>query len=206
MASHKVRAHAELYTGLVEVGVGLIPGACGTLNMLKRALENVPVERNLVFDRLPYIARTFMTIGTAVVATSALDAQRLGFLRKSDAVHFDRGTLVTAAKADVIHMHDAGFTPALPADDLWLPGPDGAAAIGQMLYSMEVAGQISAHDRLVGKKLAYVLTGGNCDGRRPTTEQEVLDLEREVFLSLCGEELSLARIQHMLQTGKPLRN
>jgi 3-hydroxyacyl-CoA dehydrogenase len=202
----KVRAHAELYMGLVEVGVGLIPGAGGTLELLKRHLEHVPVARDLTFDRMPYIARTFLSIGTAKVATSALDAQNLFFLRDSDGITFDRARLVSDAKADVLHMTATGYRPPLDANDLYLPGPDGAAIIDAMLYSMETAGQISAHDRLIGQRLARVLTGGDSDGRTPVSEQAILDLEREVFLSLCGEELTKARIMHMLNTGKPLRN
>ena len=206
LGADRIRAHAELYMGLVEVGVGLIPGAGGTLELLKRHVEDVPVERDLVFDRLPWVARTFMAIGTAKVATSAFEARDLRFLRQRDGITFDRSRLVHDAKADVIHLASTGYRPDPPCENLYLPGPDGAAAIGALLYSMEISGNISAHDRLIGNKLARVLTGGDTDGRTPVTEQAVLDLEREVFLSLCGEELSKARIMHMLQTGKPLRN
>lgn len=147
-----------------------------------------------------------MAIGTAKVATSAFEARDLRFLRQRDGITFDRSRLVHDAKADVIHLASTGYRPDPPCENLYLPGPDGAAAIGALLYSMEISGNISAHDRLIGNKLARVLTGGDTDGRTPVTEQAVLDLEREVFLSLCGEELSKARIMHMLQTGKPLRN
>jgi 3-hydroxyacyl-CoA dehydrogenase len=206
LGADRVRAHAELYMGLVEVGVGLIPGAGGTLELLKRHLEDVPVERDIVFDRFPWVARTFMAIGTAKVATSAHEALDLRFLRQRDAITFDRAQLVHDAKADVIHLASTGYRPDPDCDNLYLPGPDGAAAIGALLYSMETAGHISAHDRLIGDKLARVLTGGDTDGRKAVSEEAVLELEREVFLSLCGEELSKARIMHMLQTGKPLRN
>ena len=206
LSADRVRAHGELYMGLVEVGVGLIPGAGGTLELLKRALANVPVERDLTFDRMPFIARTFMAIGTAKVATSAMEARTLGFLRDSDNITFDRARLVSDAKADVLHMVETGYVSRPDADDLILPGPSGAAVIETMLYSMHTAGYISEHDRLVGKRLARVLTGGDTNGQKPVTEQQVLDLERETFLSLCGEEKSVARIQHMLNTGKPLRN
>lgn len=206
LGADRIRAHAELYMGLVEVGVGLIPGAGGTLELLKRHLEDVPLERDIVFDRLPWVARTFMAIGTAKVATSAHEALDLRFLRQRDAITFDRAQLVHDAKADVIHLAATGYRPDPDCDNLYLPGPDGAAAIGALLYSMEMAGHISAHDRLIGNKLARVLTGGDTDGRKAVSEEAVLELEREVFLSLCGEELSKARIMHMLQTGKPLRN
>ena len=206
LGADRVRANSELYMGLVEVGVGLIPGAGGTLELLKRVLENVPVEKDLTIDRLPHIVRAFLAIGMGKVSTSAHEARRLGFLRPTDNITFDRERLVADAKADVLHMSETGYSSPLPADYLILPGKDGAAAIGAMLYAMETAGQVSAHDRKIGNKLARVLTGGDANGRDPVSEQTILDLEREAFLSLCGEELTLARIQHMLKTGKPLRN
>ena len=206
LAADRVRAHAELYAGLVEVGVGLIPGAGGCLELLKRHVEVVPVDKQLTFDRLPFIMRAFLSIGTAKVATSAFEARKLGFLRDSDEISFDRGTQVADAKADVLHMAATGYTPRRDCDTLILPGKDGFAVIDASLYAMQVAGQISAHDRVVGQRLATVLTGGDTDGRKALSEQQVLDLEREAFLGLCGEKLSQDRIMHMLNTGKPLRN
>lgn len=207
MGADRVRAHSELYMGLVEVGVGLIPGAGGTLELVKRAVEDLPAsDPMLVFDRTNFVARTFMTIGTAKVATSAFEARELGFLRRWDAISFDRATQVEDAKADVLHLAATGYSPEPDADNLVLPGPNGAAVIQANLYGMETAGYISAHDRLIGNKLARILTGGDTDGRKAVSEQSILDLERETFLSLCGEELTKARIMHMLNTGKPLRN
>lgn len=206
LGADRVRAHAELYMGLVEVGVGLIPGAGGTLELLKRNLAPIPVRKDIVFDRLPFIQKTFLAIGMAQVSTSAFEAQEAGFLRPQDGITFDRDQLVNDAKQDVLHLAQTGYSPEPDATNLILPGRNGAAAIEAALYAMNVAGQISDHDRLIGKKLAYVLTGGNTDGRRALSEVEILDLEREVFLSLCGEEKTLERIKHMLNTGKPLRN
>jgi 3-hydroxyacyl-CoA dehydrogenase len=206
LAGSAVRAHAELYMGLVEVGVGLIPGAGGTLELLRRRLEHVPLRNDIVFDRLPFIQDVFLSIGMAKVATSAFEARDSGFLRDTDGISFDRTTQVEDAKADVLRLAATGYVPPRDADFLILPGRNGAAVIEAALYSMELGGQLSAHDRLIGKKLARVLTGGDTDGRSPTSEQKVLDLEREAFLSLAGEEKTLARIQHMLNTGKPLRN
>lgn len=206
LGADRLRAHSELYMGLVEVGVGLIPGAGGTLELLKRNLENVPLDRDLVFDRTSFIARTFTAIGMAKVSTSAFEARELGFLRSRDAITFDRSQLVNDAKQDVLHLASTGYRPQPEADYLYLPGPNGAAVIEASLYQMNVGGFISEHDRLIGKKLARVLTGGDTDGRRAVTEQEILDLERETFLSLCGEEKTLARIQHMLTKNRPLRN
>ena len=205
LGADKIRAHAELYMGLVEVGVGLIPGAGGTLELLKRHVTQVPREKGITFDNMPWIAKTFMAIGMAKVSTSALEAKKLGFLTDKDAISFDRASLVSDAKADVLHMAQTGYRPAVDAE-LYLPGPAGAAVIELQLYSMAEGGHISAHDRLIGNKLARVLTGGDTDGSRAVSEQHILDLEREVFLSLCGEEKTIARIQHMLTTGKPLRN
>ncbi len=209
LGADAIRAHAELYMGLVEVGVGLIPGAGGTLELLKRNLENVPdndPRNGIIFDRVPYVAKTFMAIGMAQVATSAYDAQATGFLRPSDNVTFDRSRLVADAKADVLHLASTGYAPKPDAENLYLPGKNGAAVIELSLYSMQEGHHISEHDRLIGSKLARVLTGGDTNGLRAVSEQEVLDLEREAFLSLCGEEKTKARIEHMLKTGKPLRN
>ena len=194
--------------GLVEVGVGLIPGAGGTLETLKRCLENVPNDKDapLTIDRLPFVAKAFMNIAMAKVATSAAEARKMGYLRPSDAVSMDRTRLVEDAKHDVLHLANTGYVPKADADYLILPGKDGAAAFAANLYAMRTGGYISAHDEKIGNKLAHVLTGGNTNGQRACTEQEILDLEREAFLSLCGEELTLARIQAMLSTGKPLRN
>lgn len=206
LGADAIRAHAELYMGLVEVGVGLIPGAGGTLELLKRRLEVVPLRNDITFDRMPYVQDVFMSIGMAKVVTSAFEAKDAGFLRASDGISFNRDNLVADAKADVIHLAATGYAPPRDSDTLILPGRSGAAVLEAGLYAMEVAGQISAHDRHIGKKLARVLTGGDTDGRTAVAEQTILDLEREAFLSLCGEQKTLERIQHMLNTGKPLRN
>jgi len=206
MGADRIRSHAECYMGLVEVGVGLIPGAGGTLELLKRHVEDIPREKGLVFDNTSYVAKAFLAIGMAKVSTSALEARQIGFLRSRDAITFDRARLVDDAKADVIHLAATGYRPDPDCDNLYLPGRNGAAVIELSLYAMHEGGQISDHDRLIGQKLARVLTGGDTDGRTALTEQQVLDLEREAFLSLAGEEKTLARIQNMLTTGKPLRN
>ncbi len=206
LGADKIRAHAELYMGLVEVGVGLIPGAGGTLELLKRRLENIPLRNDITFDRMPFIQDTFMSIGMAKVCTSAFEARDAGYLRATDGITFNRENLVADAKADVIALASTGYAPPRDADYLILPGRNGAAVIEAGLYAMQLGGAISAHDRLIGGKLARVLTGGDTDGRTAVTEQQVLDLEREAFLSLAGEPKTLERIQHMLNSGKPLRN
>ncbi len=203
MGANAIQAAAELYIGLVEVGVGLIPGGCGTLNLLKRWFGPFADEKDV--NPLTFIQRTFMAIGMAQVATSAEEAREKGFLRATDGVTLNRDHLLHAAKARVIGMADAGFRPPRPAN-LRLPGPDGAATIDMLLYSMEQNHQISAHDRLIGKKLGRVLTGGDTSTAATVSEQHILDLEREAFLSLCGEEKTQARIQYMLTNNKPLRN
>lgn len=196
----------ETYIGLVEVGVGLIPGGCGTLNMLKRVLHGIPVKAPMI-DRLPLIQRAFEAIGMAKVATGAGEAFDVGFGRASDQIAGNRDTRINDAKRTARYLADQGYTPPLPAQNLVLPGPDGAAAISLAVYGMQLSGFISEHDRFIATKLASVLCGGaSADGKRAVSEQEVLDLEREAFCSLVGEKKSLERMQYMLMNNKPLRN
>jgi len=201
---HGTRMHcaAETYMGLVEVGVGLLPGAGGTKEMLVRALANVSKESTV--DRLPFIQRAFETIGMAKVATGAGEARKLGFLREFDTFAIDGESRIEGAKRIALQLVANGYRPPLPPDNLVLPGADGRAAFELALYAMKLAGQVSVHDALIGKRVAHVLCGGESGG--VCTEQQILDLEREAFMSLVGEEKSQARISAMLMTGKPLRN
>jgi 3-hydroxyacyl-CoA dehydrogenase len=141
----------------------------------------------------------------AKVATSAEEAREAGFLLAQDGISMSRDALLADAKARALGMADAGFMPPRPTTFL-LPGKSGAATIDMLLYDMELNHQISEHDRKIGKKLATVLTGGDTSPQAPVSEQQLLDLELEAFLSLCGEEKTQARIMHMLEKGKPLRN
>jgi 3-hydroxyacyl-CoA dehydrogenase len=204
MAADRMLVAQECYMGLVEVGVGLIPGGCGTLNLLKRMLRPIPAKSNV--DRFPFIQRVFENIGMAKVATGAGEVFNFGFATERDAIAMNRDTRIADAKRLARYMADQGYTPSRPADYLVLPGSAGAAAIDLFVYGMKLSGHASDHDHLIAQKLAHVLCGGDTDGRTAVTEEHVLDLEREAFLSLVGEEKSIARIQHMLMKNKPLRN
>ena len=203
MGANAIQAAAELYMGLVEVGVGLIPGGGGNLQLLRNLYGPFATDRD--FDPLPFLKKMFLTIGTAKVATSAEEAREIGFLQRQDGITLNRDFLLSDAKARVLGMADSGFRPPRPTH-FRLPGRSGAATVDMMLYDMQVNNQISEYDRHIGQKLAHVITGGDVSAFAPVSEQHLLDLEREAFLSLCGEEKTQDRIAAMLETGKPLRN
>ncbi len=196
-----VQAHAELYTGLVEVGVGLIPGGGGTKELLFRFMQDLtPYEEADPFEA---VKRAFRLIALATTSTSALEARRLGLLRDHDRITMNRAYLLGDAKARVLDLAP-GYVAPLPRTTRAL----GREAIGNLYYALfafKEGGQASDHDVRVGREIAYVLCGG--DGPpRTVTEQDVLDLEREAFLRLLGTNETQERIAHMLKTGKPLRN
>ncbi len=198
----RVRASAETYIGLVEVGVGLVPAAGGTKEMYLRMLERWSGTDNL----LPPVRAAFETIGMAKVATSAREAQQMGFLRDTDGITMNRSRLLADAKQTVLGMARAGHDPGRPLTDIPVMGEAGMGTLQVGLYNMFDARFISEHDRLIGEKLANILCGGPLTGTQTVSEQYLLDLEREAFLSLCGERKTLERVQHILKTGKPLRN
>jgi 3-hydroxyacyl-CoA dehydrogenase len=202
-ACSAVQASAETYSGLVEVGVGLIPGGAGTLNMLWRALESVPEGTNVI--PFEFVAQTFKNIALAKVATSADEAKAFGYFRKTDGVSFDRARQLTEAKARAIGLAASGYHAPAPRA-YRLPGESGIATLQMMIDTLVAGGQASAHDALIAGKLATVLCGGNGGASREVTEDEMLELEREVFVSLAGEPKSLERMQFMLINNKPLRN
>jgi 3-hydroxyacyl-CoA dehydrogenase len=199
-----VRAAAETYMGLVEVGVGVVPAGGGCKEMLLR-------WQALVREGGPFAAsrHVFEIVAVATVATSAANALTLGFLRKTDAVTLDRERLLADAKADALALaqrRDRGeWQPPAPPM-LRLPGPGGRLVLEQQVENLRLQGKVSEHDALVASKLAYVLTGGDVSPLDQVTEQQVLDLEREAFLSLCGTEKTQQRMEAILTTGKPLRN
>ncbi len=198
-----VQAAAETYAGLVEVGVGLIPGGGGTMNLLWRALESVP--EGVRVDAYPFVTQVFQNIALAKVATSADEAKAFGYLRQSDGVSFDKARLLHEAKARAIGLADAGYHAPAPRAHV-LPGESGMATLRMMVDTLVSAGQASAHDALIATRLAEVLCGGRDGGVGPVTEERVLELECEAFISLCGEPKSQERMQHMLMNNKPLRN
>lgn len=198
-----VQAAAETYSGLVEVGVGLIPGGAGNMNMLWRALEGIPDGTEI--DVSAFVAQTFKNIAMAKVATSANEGKEFGYFRHSDGVSFDRARQVWEAKQRCVGMANSGYHPPVPRA-YKLPGDSGIATIGMLISSMVAGGFASEHDALISTKLAEVLCGGKGGASHLVTEDEMLDLEAEAFVSLCGEAKSQARMQHMLMNNKPLRN
>lgn len=198
-----VQAAAETYAGLVEVGVGLIPGGAGTMNMLWRALEGWPEGMQLNVDEV--VTQVFKNIAMASVATSAVEAQHKRYFRWSDGVSFDRARHLHEAKLKAAGMAASGYHPPVPRA-YRLPGESGIATLSMMADTLVAGGYATEHDGLIAKRLGRVLCGGAGGASREVTESEMLELEKEVFLGLCGEEKSIARMQAMLTTNKPLRN
>jgi len=203
MAADAVQAASETYVGLVEVGVGLLPGGGGNMNMLWRALEGIPDGTDV--DTLPFVSRTFQNIAMARVATGAGESKEFGYFRKSDGISFDKARLLTEAKARVIGMAESGYHPP-PRRAYRLPGESGMATLDMMIDTLIAGGYASEHDALIARKVAAVLCGGPSGHAHEVTEEQMLELEREAFISLCGEPKSQERMQHMLTTNKPLRN
>ncbi len=203
MQSGACVATGELYCGLVEVGVGLIPAGGGCKEVLARYLGNIPEGTD--YDPNPYVQQAFKGIGLASVATSSEQARAMAYLRPEDKVCMDPDAQIQVAKQTALGLAAAGWSKPLERS-FRLPGPSGRSAIELFLYQMHQGGYATDHDLVVSKQLARVLTGGDIPTNAVVTEQDVLDLEREAFLSLCGEPGTQMRIQHFLTTGKPLRN
>ena len=195
----RVQAAAETYIGLVEVGVGVIPAGGGTKEMLLRATAGASG------DLLPGVQRVFETIGFGKVSTSAADARRLGILRDVDRITMNRDRLLADAKACALARASDYVRPQPPAA-IRVGGAGLLAALKLGVHLAWRAGRISDHDALIGRKLAWILAGGDAPHETTMTEQQLLDLEREAFLSLCGEQRTQERIAHTLRTGKTLRN
>ena len=199
----RVQAAAESYIGLVEVGVGLIPGGGGTKEMLARAVEDLPSPR---LDLLPFVQRVFETIGFAKVSASAADAIRLDYLDATDRVTMNRERLMADAKAFALERVREGYGKPAARTAIPVGGEGVLAALKLGIHLAWRAGRISDHDAVVGRALANVLAGGALPNQTTVSEQYLLDLEREAFLKLCGERKTLERVQHTLKTGQPLRN
>ena len=199
----KVRASAETYMGLVEVGVGLIPAGGGTKEMLARSLARAPKVADA--DLMPFVREVLETIGTAKVAMSADEAKKFGYLRPTDDVSMNDKFLVYDAKATALAMVQEGYHPPEKQKIMALGQPV-LSALTLGLYLWKEAKQITDYEFHIGKKLAYVLTGGDFSSQQEVDEEYFLDLEREAFLSLCSERKTQERIQYMLKNNKPLRN
>ena len=198
-----VQAAAETYAGLVEVGVGLVPGGGGSMNLLWRAFEAVP--EGATVDPYALVTQVFKNVALARVATSAEEAKAYGYFRRQDGVSFDRARQLTEAKARALALANAGWHAPAPRAYV-LPGESGIATLGMMVRTLVDAGQASEHDAKIAGKLAELLCGGVGGSSREVTEDEMLELEREAFVSLCGEPKSQERMQYMLTNNKPLRN
>ncbi|HEX8178642.1 MAG TPA: 3-hydroxyacyl-CoA dehydrogenase/enoyl-CoA hydratase family protein [Pyrinomonadaceae bacterium] len=201
----RVRAAAELYTGLVEVGVGIIPAGGGTKEMTLRALDAIPKGMDDA-DPFPFIKRAFETMALAKVSTSAMEARGLQFLRDDDAISMNADRLIADAKQEVLALVRAGYVAPQPRTDILALGLPALVTLKLGIHQMKRGGFISDHDALIGEKLARIMTGGDLNHPTRVSEQHLLDLEREAFLSLAGERKTQERMAHTLKTGKPLRN
>lgn len=196
------QAAAETYIGLVEVGVGLIPGGGGTKEFTKRvsdSLEEGDVELNA-------LQNAFMNIATAKVALSAEEAREMGVLRKMDRISMNKDRQIADAKSAVLELYDAGYTMPVQATNIKVQGRTGLALFAAGVNGMKMGRYISEHDMKIAMKIANVMCGGDLSYPQEVSEQYLLDLEREAFVSLCGERKTLERIQSILTGGKPLRN
>ena len=201
-ACDRIVAASESYIGLVEVGVGLIPGAGGNLRMIDNLSQKM---KSAMPGAFPVVQKAFETIGFAKVGTSAEHSRSYGYLKSDDISMPNRSQILDRAKEEVLSM--ASTYQAPEEQKFKLPGGSGRLVIKSSIKSFVKSGKISEHDALIAEKLGYVLTGGSKGGPlSPVSEQYLLDIEREVFVSLCGEQKSIDRIEYMLKKGKPLRN
>lgn len=199
----KVVAHHELYAGLVEVGVGLLPAGGGTKEMLKRTMDELVEDEQV--DPIPNIKEIFKTIGMAKVSESAQKAKRLGYLRDSDVIVMNRDLVISAAKEEARTLADVGYQP--PAKPkIKVMGKKGFSSLKLMLYIMHESRFITDYDKVIAEKVAWVISGGELSEPQEVPEDYILKLEREALLELLEDERTQARIEHMLKKGKPLRN
>jgi 3-hydroxyacyl-CoA dehydrogenase len=203
MSGTKTVAHAELYTGLVELGVGLIPSGGGCKELLRRVVNPV-MESSPNADVLPHLQKVFEQIATAKVSTSAKEARDMGFLAAEDKIVFNRSHLLYEAKRTALGLVD-GYVARQPGK-IWAAGRDTYAALLLGIEGFRESGYATEYDAFISKKLAYVLTGGAISEPGWVDEQVILNLERQAFMSLVVEPKTMERISHMLQTNKPLRN
>ena len=201
----RVRAAAETYIGLVEVGVGLIPGGGGSKEMLIRAMDAVPQDQDS--DPFVYLKEVFTNIGMAKVSSSAEEARKLGYVRPQDSISMNRDRQIADAKQVALDLVRLGYRPSKPREDILVLGQAGFAKMKLGMHLMRRADYISDYDVVIGTHLARILSGGGeFTSPQRVSEQFLLDLEREAFVSLCGEKKTQERIQHMLKKGKALRN
>lgn len=202
MAGDLVRASAETYIGLVEFGAGLVPAGGGCIRVYRNNLLKLADEADL----FPALKATFETIGMAKVATSAAEARELNYFRDKDTWSMNPDYRIADAKQLALALADSGYQPPTPRPDIPVMGRSGVALLESVLYNMQESGYISEHDHKIGGQLARILTGGDVPGPTRISHQHMLELEREAFLRLCGEQKTLQRMESLMKTGKPLRN
>jgi 3-hydroxyacyl-CoA dehydrogenase len=203
MHASRVVAAAELYIGMVEFGAGVIPAGGGTKEMLRRIVN--PAMKTENAEALPSLQRVFMQIGLAKVATSAEEGRQMGILGLSDRVVMNKDLLLAEAKKEVLHMAETGYRPPIP-EKIYAAGRDALGALRVAIHMMKEGKYVTEYEAHMAGKLANVMTGGELSHSTWVDEQYILDLEREAFISLCGEDKTRQRMIAMLQTGKPLRN
>jgi 3-hydroxyacyl-CoA dehydrogenase len=203
MQASRVVASSETYIGLVELSAGVIPAGGGTKELMRRIVSPPMKTENV--EVLPFLQRAFLQLGQAKVATSAEEARQMAILNPQDRIVLNRDALLAEAKREVLHMVNAGYHPPAP-EPIYVAGRDmlGALRIGAWMF--KEGKYITDYDHHVAGRLAHVMCGGGLTRPQWVSEQYILDLEREAFLSLCGEEKTQARMWSILQTGKPLRN
>lgn len=204
LGADRIVAHAELYMGLVEIGVGLIPSGCGCLNLWKKFVQTIP-ETVTDVDLAKFFVPVFMSIALAQVSTSAAEARNSGFLDSRDRIVFNRDHLIGEAKKEVLKMVDEGYAPPIK-QPITVLGQAAQGMIDVEIFNMLNGKFITEYDAFLARRIAYVISGGEVRDSSSIEEDVILSLEREAFVDFWKEEKTLARVEHMLKTGKPLRN
>ncbi|MBU1195522.1 MAG: enoyl-CoA hydratase/isomerase family protein [Proteobacteria bacterium] len=205
LSADRIVAHSELIMGLVEIGVGLLPGGGGCLNLWRKYIKALPGKTAKDMDLAKLFVPVFMNISTASISMSAAQAVGKGFLGLGDRIVMNRDNLIGEAKKEVLKMVDDGYVP--PAKDkLIVMGDNGQGMVASQIYNMLNGGFMSEYDAFLAKRIAFVVSGGNVKMGAMVDEETILKLERDAFVDFCKEEKTQARIAHMLTTGKPLRN
>ncbi len=205
LGADRIVAHAELFMGLIEIGVGLLPAGGGTMNLWKKYINAMPAKTAKDTDLAKLFVPALMQVIMAAVSMSAAQAMGNGFLGQADRIVFNRDNLIGEAKKEVLKMVDDGYVPPTK-QPLIVMGNAGQGMVNAEIFNMLNGKFISDHDAFLAKRIAYVMSGGDVNVGSAVDEDTILKLEREAFVDFCKEEKTIARIDHMLKTGKPLRN
>jgi 3-hydroxyacyl-CoA dehydrogenase len=205
LGADKIVAHSELYMGLVEIGVGLLPAGGGTMNLWKKYINALPAKTAKDTDLAKFFIPAFMKIAMAAVSMSAAQAMGNGFLGQADRIVFNRDNLIGEAKKEVLKMVDDGYVPPVK-QPLIVMGDAGQGMVNAEIFNMLNGKFLSDYDAFLAKRIAFVMSGGEVKVGSAVDEDTILKLERDAFVDFCKEEKTIARIDHMLKTGKPLRN